>query len=189
MITLILNSENAESINTGLKYAAEMLSIPVKKRDLPNIAQVEIGESIIKVFQVVSENGLQERVKPNSWTGISFNITGLDTQQVFVESFLETESGTTFLGLNTTGEFIINGQVEPELVSWVYAGIGNTLLLHGLKVEDSLYPTMEENQLVINESSSVNQSALQSHSARNWLFGLLLLFWAIERMIAPRRGM
>lgn len=189
VITLVTNSENAESINTGLRYAAEMLSIPVEERVIPNIAQVEIGESILNLVGSISKNGIQERVEPNSWTGVSFNISDLDTQKVFVESFIETESEKPFFGLNSAGDFIINGQVEPELVSWVYAGIGRALLQHSLKVGESLYPVMEENQLMVNKSTGAIRSAVQPHSARNWLFGLLLLFWAVERMIAPRRGM
>ena len=86
---------------------------------------------------------------------------------------------------------IINGIVEKELQSWIYAGIAQQLMTEAFEADEFLTPELSETQ---RDPASVTSrergsNPTEQRSARLWLTGLLAFCWLTERWMAPGRGM
>lgn len=192
-IRLILNSENSEAINRGLSYAAAFWEIESEEQEIAERAQLIVGdESRITLSQQVSDSGINDLIEANPWSGISFQVTDMDTGLVAVHSTLYSRNKQApFLFEDEAGNLVVNGNPERSLESWIFAGLGNQLILKGLNVEENLWPLMDEAQRnpVFTSESRTPEIPEEQRSARLWLVGLLAVLWLLERWLAPKRGM
>ncbi|MEX0719596.1 MAG: BatA domain-containing protein [Balneolaceae bacterium] len=189
-IRLILNTNNSEEINTGLKYAADYWNITAEERQLEEIARIESGGQTWILKSQRFEDGPTDFADPNDISGISFHVTDMDTSVEFMDPIL-TGNLVNFpiLYEEQKDVLVINGEIEQEIKSWVYAGVGSYLIQQSLEIMEFLSPEIISEQREVISASGENKEAKERKSAGFWLFMLLALLWVLERWLAPKRGM
>jgi|AntRauTorckE6833_2_1112554.scaffolds.fasta_scaffold00354_16 hypothetical protein len=192
-VKLILNSKNPEEVNLGLSYAATLWDIAYEEQQISESAQFTVGDDqIVTLSQSGDESGAEDLIGANAWTGISFQVTDLDTGLIAAHSILASrDKHTPFLFEDEDGNLVVNGNPDRSLKSWVFVGVGNQLIRSGLDIEASLWPIMDEVQRnpVFASESGASDIPEEQRSARLWLIGLLAALWLLERWLAPKRGM
>lgn len=189
---LLINSQDQKEIKIGLIYAAERWGIEWIEQPLAETARMMAGEESTSLVQYIDPNGVTARVGVNQNFGISFSVQKMGVvesyEQVLVSSI---EQDLPFLYTHEEGNFVINGRVEKELESWIFAGVGHQLITEAFGIREYLSPEMMLSQRNIELKTSEENipNPKRQRTARSWLFGLLAICWLTERWMAPGRGM
>lgn len=189
---LKLNPENEEAINLGLEYAADTWEIVVEEQSMTDLAQIEFGEQTTRLIQETEEQGVNDLIETNSTTGITLSVKEMKADvQPHKEVLTTRNTNIPFLYVDEDGNMVVNGKVEKELQSWVYAGIAQETLIEVFGVDDILTPELigPQRDLASLTSSEIASIPREQRSAQLWLMGLLVVCWLLERWLAPRRGM
>lgn len=189
---LIINPENEEAISVGLDYAADSWGVEVEEQPLEELARLEFGEQSIQLVQEIEEQGVDGLLEANSIFGISLSVKQMRTDvQPQKEIVVIRNEQIPFLYVDVDGNMVVNGTVEQELKSWVYAGIAHQFMAEVFEVNELLTPEMTETQRApsLITSTGTTSNPTEQRSAKLWLMGLLAVCWLMERWLAPRRGM
>lgn len=189
---LIINSENKEEVNLGLRFTADSWKIEVEEQPLSELAQLQIGEKIFRLNQEKAESGFEGMVEANSTFGLPVNVKGLKTDTDAKKEIVVTQDeDIPFMYMDSDRNFVVNGSVADELQSWVYAGIASRFLAESFEVDEFLTPELIVDQRGLSSVTSNASVSIpkEKRSGRSWLISLLVLCWLIERWLAPRRGM
>ena len=188
----IISSENDELVNLGLKFTADSWKIEVEEQPLTELAQLQLGEKIFHLNQAKEESGSEGIVESNSTFGLPISVKGLKTDiDSMKEIMITQDEHIPFIYIDSDSSFVVNGSVDDELQSWVYAGIANRFLVEVIGIDELLTPTLIDAQRnpAVGMSSVNTPIPKEKRSARLWLLSLLVLCWLTERWLAPSRGM
>jgi hypothetical protein len=189
---IIVNSENEEAVNIGLEFAAAGWGIKVEEQPIEELARLEFGERIFRLVYETEEQGAEDVVEANSTFGISLFVKEMRADvQPHKEIMVTQNAHIPFIYVDNNGSMIINGIVEKELQSWIYAGIAQQLMTEAFEVDEFLTPELSETQRdpAAITSRERGSNPTEQRSARLWLMGLLAFCWLAERWMAPGRGM
>lgn len=191
-LRLILNPENEEVINVGLEYAANTWEVEVQEQSMTDLARLEFGDQTIRLIQEKEELGERDLIEANRTFGISLSVTGMRTDVQLQKEILTTRNDRIpFFYVDENGNMIINGTVQQELKSWVYAGIAQQFFIEAFGVDEILTPELIEAQRAPANVTLSDRTSIpgEQRSAQLWLMGLLAVSWLLERWLAPGRGM
>lgn len=189
---LILNPENKEGENLGLEYAADTWGIEMEEQPMKELAQLEFGERTIRLIQETEELGGRDLIVANRIFGISISVKEMRAVAQPPKEILTTRNrNIPFLYVDINGNMVVNGAIEQELQSWVYAGIAQRLFIEAFGVDHILTPELigPQRDLTTLASSERGSIPTAQRSAQLWLMGLLACCWLFERWLAPKRGM
>lgn len=189
---LILNPVNNEAINLGLEFVAAGWGLEMEEQPMTELARLELGEEIFRLAQEMDEQGVEGLLEANSMFGISLTVKEMRADvQPQKEIVVTRNEHIPFIYMDSEGSMVVNGTVEKELQSWIYAGIAQRFLTEAFGVNEFLAPELIEAQRDPASFTSRERRAdsTEQRSARLWLMGLLALCWLTERWLAPRRGM
>lgn len=189
---LLIHSQNEEEIKNGLRYAAERWGIEWTEQPLAETARLVSGEESTSIIQNTDTNGVTARVGVNQHFGVLFSVMKMgaaDSHEKVIVSSIEQD--LPFLYTDEEGDLVINGRVQKELESWIFAGVGYQLISEAFGIVDKLSPEMMLSQRNIERMTSEENipDPKQQRSASLWLVGLLAVCWLTERWMAPGRGM
>ena len=188
----ILNPENKEGINLGLEYAADRWEIEMEEQPMKELAQLEFGGRMIRLILETQELGGRDLIEANRIFGISIPVKEMRAVAQPQKEILTTRNGNTpFLYVDINGNMVVNGTIEQELQSWVYAGIAQRLFIEAFGADHILSPELigPQRDLATLASSERGPVPTEQRSSQLWLMGLLACCWLFERWLAPKRGM
>lgn len=190
-LRMLIDENTPASIQEGLIYTANHWNIEYQVGSVDGLMSIEMGGEYWVLQRSKSEGGYSEWIEANRVTSIGMNIRLNEHAENFDDVFLRTRSSNTpVFGKIDPFTFLVNGSVEEELERWFYAGVGHQILKNILEVDEVISPVISNKERTMNvREASLPYRDENLVSARLWLLGLLLIFWLIERTIAPARGM
>ena len=191
-IRLVINSEMESRISEGLDFFAESWNLSLNREVLDDeiIATVYTGGNRFDFFNHKAENRRTETLPANPITGISFQISQADTVPRPANLLLESLNNIPVLWIDSNQNLHLNGEVTPDLQSWIFAAAGHQWLKNILGIENRFQPEMtREQRMVKTLSEPLSAGMMEKRSARSILLILLVLLWGAERFTASKRGM
>ncbi|MDZ7807560.1 MAG: hypothetical protein U5K71_10640 [Gracilimonas sp.] len=116
-----------------MRYSAERWGIEWEEQPLVEATRLVAGDESISLVQNIDQNGEKGRVGTTQLFGIPFSVSEMSIvesfEQVIVNSSVQDHP---FIYKDEEGNLVINGRVEKELESWIFAGIGHQLIKEAL---------------------------------------------------------
>lgn len=191
-LQILINQNIPGQIQSGLEYAAEFWNADIQLTEQPEqiLCIVMTGDQQWILRNETGRNGIEDVIETGSQTGVEIKVTGLDSSiQSTPNALLQTKNEIPVLWFSEEQTLQVNGTFPNEMAAWFYAGVGYQLIQKSLGIDLFLSPEMPEQQRQIRQTQQQLAGISERKSARNWLLLLLLILWAAERFIAPRRGM
>ncbi|MEX1259593.1 MAG: hypothetical protein WEA58_01900, partial [Balneolaceae bacterium] len=190
-VRMVIHENVPNSIQEGLGYTANYWNIDHEVGAVDGLMSVEMGDENWVLQRSESEESEQEWIEANRLTSIGMNVGVNNQEEGFDEVFLKTRSSNLPLfGKIDPYTFLVNGNVERDLESWFYAGVGHQIFKDILGIDEMISPTISDQERTMNtREASIPYRGTESKSVRLWLLGLLLVLWLTERKMAPARGM
>lgn len=190
-IRMVIDENAPTSIQDGLRYTADHWNIEHQIGSVDGLMSIEMGEEnwILQKSEKVGDQ--QERIEANRVTSVGMNVRIDDQTATFDDVILKTRtSNSPVFGKVDPHTFLVNGNVDVELESWFYAGVGHQMFKEIMEIDEVISPTISEQERVMNtREASLPYRGTEPKSAHLWLLGLLLVLWLTERTMAPARGM
>lgn len=194
-VKISINDQLHKRIKDGIIYTANRWNFVIEEEQLSDVVRIEVNDNVWLLKHFQEEDGGEGFIAANAISGISFKSRNMNLSPSLDTIFLKGRTNEIpFFGKKDNQTFIVNGHIEEELESWVYAGITNQMILDVLEVEEGfLSPQIPESQrelsLTTSGSGSEKRNQAEQKDGRAGLLGILLLLWIIERWLAPKKGM
>lgn len=191
-VRLIINSSNSDDVNYGLKFTANYWGIAWEEQQTSEVARLITSEKSTTLIHHSVESGIADIIEPTPDFGIQLSISNMKPNVSFhKQAIAGRNSLTPFIYADSENNLVINGHVEQNIESWVYAGVANRLIAQALSIEGVLSPelSLEQRTQSHKNSAIAQQLPKKRQSAELWLMGLLIICWFAERWLAPKRGM
>lgn len=191
-LQIFINPDIPQQIQNGLEYAAEFWNADIEYRNQPQqiLCTVLTGTRQFVLRNESNPGGISDVLETGPQTGVEIEVTELDSSiKSSPNTIIKTKNGTLALWFRDDQTLQVNGVISDEMAAWFYAGVGHQLMQKSLDIDQFLNPEMPEQQKQIRQTEQQLATIANRTSARSWLLILLLILWASERFMAPRRGM
>lgn len=195
ILRAVINTDAPEPAAAGLEFATRYWNMDSGSNDEQEqpgeLMKISAGEKETVLESIIKPDGTTDFTGANSQAIMEMNITGLDTTAGEGQIILRSgKYRVPVMWRSGDGNFRVNGEIEESMEAWFFAGAGHRVIRESLGTVPALSPSMPEEQLRTERTSQGRAAEIVAGKpAGGRLFLCLLALWALERLLAPRRGM